>query len=30
MTVSAACKLRPRPPARVERMKMKYGESGAL
>ena len=30
MTVSAVCRLRPRPPARVDRMKMKYSESGAL
>jgi hypothetical protein len=29
-TVSAVCKFKPRPPARVDKMKMKYGESGAL
>jgi hypothetical protein len=29
-TVSAVCKLRPKPPARVDKMKIKYGESGAL
>eukprot|EP01110_Echinostelium_bisporum_P005163 TRINITY_DN2268_c0_g2_i1.p1 TRINITY_DN2268_c0_g2~~TRINITY_DN2268_c0_g2_i1.p1 ORF type:complete len:51 (+),score=2.89 TRINITY_DN2268_c0_g2_i1:245-397(+) len=28
MTVSAVCKLRPRPPACVERINKKYGESG--
>ena len=30
MTVSALCRLRPRPPARVESIKMKWGELGAL
>ena len=30
MTVSATCRLRPRPPARVDRMKISYGEFGAL
>ena len=30
MTVSALCRLRPRPPARVESMNMKWGELGAL
>ncbi len=30
MTVSAVCRLRPKPPARVDSIKRKYGESGAL
>lgn len=30
MTVSAVCKFRPRPPARVDKMKTLYSESFAL